>query len=227
MKTALLLIATGSRYHSYVQQLLESAEKFLTPHRTFLWTDEGGRYDGVQTFSKPGEGYPNETLHRYQTILTQESILLAYDQLFYCDADMRFVAPVGEEIFSNGITATEHPGYVGLRGDPETRPQSTAYLPNPRAYFCGGFVGGATEPFLRMATRIAYAIRVDDSNGILAKWHDESHLNRYLFANPPAKVLTPEYCWPDVKDDYYKNIWKSAGRPVYEPKLLALTKGPR
>ena len=49
------------------------------------------------------KGFPKETLFRYHTILTQEKTLEQFDQIFYCDADMQFVAPVGD-IYSRGIT---------------------------------------------------------------------------------------------------------------------------
>lgn len=227
MKTALLVIATGERYHPYVWPLLRSTKQYFVEHEAIVWTDNPHLYGDTNTISKEALGYPEETLRRYHTFLNYRALLNRYDQLFYCDVDMRFVAPVGEEVFSDGITATEHPGYVGLHGDPEMRPHSTAYLPNPRTYFCGGFIGGTTEAFLKMADTITKNIDTDKQNGILARWHDESHSNRYLYDNPPAKILPPSYCYPDVKGDYYTKIWERAGRPVYEPKILALTKGPR
>jgi hypothetical protein len=34
--------------------------------------------------------------------------------------------------------------------------------------------------------------------GIVARWHDESHWNRYLIDHPPSLVLSPSYCcYPD------------------------------
>src|SRR5579859_6391000 len=227
MKTALLVIATGVEYCKYAKSLLLSANEFFVEHDAIVWSDSPRLILAANNISKEPLGYPSETLHRYHTFLNYKNLLRRYDQLFYCDADMLFVAPVGEEIFSDGITATEHPGYVGLPGDPERRPESIAYLPNPRTYFCGGFLGGATEAFIKMAETIKTGVDIDQENGVVAKWHDESHLNSYLYHNPPAKILTTSYCWPEVPADYYKNIWQRAGRPVYEPKLLALTKGTR
>jgi hypothetical protein len=78
-----------------------------------------------------------------------------------------------------------------------------------------------------MAKELAKDIKVDDERGVMAVWHDESHLNRYLATHPPAKVLGPEYCYPENAGDYYKNKWSAAGLEEVQPKLLALTKGPR
>src|SRR6202030_77917 len=127
MKTALLVIATGEKYHQYIEPLIESARKFLFPHDVILWTDCNWLHSVAYQFTKKGLGYPGETLHRYHTFLSQESLLQSYDNLFYCDVDMSWVAPVKEEeILSDGITATLHPGYVGKVGTPERRPESKA-----------------------------------------------------------------------------------------------------
>ena len=47
-----------------------------------------------------------------------------------------------------------------------------------------------------MAGNLRDAIEADRQNGLMAVWHDESHLNRYLHAHPP-KRLTPAYCYPE------------------------------
>jgi len=227
MKIALLVIGTGEKYRPYVQPLLESAKKYFVEHDAIVWTDGFFDSSAAIRLTKTAEGFPNETLHRYSTFVQQEWLLKQYDQLFYIDADMRFVAPVGEEIFSEGITATLHPGYVGQRGSPETDSRSLAYCPKNIAYYCGGFQGGSSAAYLKMAKELATSIEIDDKKGVTAIWHDESHYNRYLTDNPPAKILGPEYCYPDVTNDYYKDKWRAAGLGKVQPKILALTKGPR
>lgn len=227
-KTALLLIACGPRYWGYADQLIESAKQFFVPHDVVLFTDAPGSYKPPVAYKIPcpSLGFPNATLKRYHLFTEQQQILSQYENLFYSDVDMRFVAPVAEEeIFSDGITATQHPGYVGLGGTPETRPISTACVNAPlRHYFCGGFNGGAAEVFLLMSRNIRAAVDADERNGVVAVWHDESHLNRYLCTFPPAKVLSPSFCYPDVAGDYYRNIWRNAGLGDVVPKLLALEK---
>ena len=227
MNTALFVIATGEKYHQYIDPLLESARKHFVPHVPFLWTDSPTRTHKAFQFHLNDEGYPSTTLHRYNTFLKHKEIISANDQIFYVDIDMLFIAPIGEEVFSDGITATEHPGYVGLNGPSEKRLNSTAYCPVLKNYFCGGFNGGETKAFLKMAETIAANIDEDAKNGVTAVWHDESHLNRYLYDNPPARILDPSFCYPESEyktPGYYNAIWRSAGRTGITPKLLALDK---
>ena len=225
MKTALLVIATGEKYRSYARPLLSSAKKFFVPHTPILFSDEENDFD-LPFIRIEHEPWPGPTLHRYNTFLKAQPFLLTFDQLFYVDVDMLFVAPVGEEIFSEGITATLHPGYVGSCGTPERRRESRAWIPEGQQskYYCGGFNGGKTEAFLDMAVSIRFNIERDMSRGITAIWNDESHLNHFLHYNKPAKTLNPSYCSPDVKNDYYINKWKDAGLGTLEPKILALEK---
>jgi len=225
MKTGLLVIATGEKYRGYAKSLIQSAKKFFVPHIPVLFSDEENDF-GLPFVRIEHEPWPGPTLHRYDTFLKAQPFLLTFDQLFYCDADMLFVAPVGEEIFSEGITATLHPGYVGTQGTPERRRESRAWIPQGEnsKYYCGGFNGGKTEAFLDMAVSIRFNIERDASRGITAIWNDESHLNHYLHYDKPAKVLDPSYCYPDVKNSYYTSKWEDAGLGILEPKILALEK---
>jgi hypothetical protein len=223
LKTAILLIATGEKYHQFIEPYLESAKKFLFPHDTILWTDSAKQYDVTQQFYKVPAGYPNETLLRYHTFLQAEPLLRNYDFLVYSDIDMRWVAPVTEnEVVSNGITATLHPGYVGKVGTPERRPESQAYIATHanNKYFCGGFIGGTLDTFLWMSRHIMIHVDEDTKKGITAVWHDESHENSFLYYNcPPAKILTPSFCWPEGCQGNYCD-WPES----YPAKLVALTK---
>ena len=236
MKTALLLIATGPAYAGYIQSLLDSAKRYFVEHTPILWTDHNLKFVEHQ-FYLADQGYPNATLYRYHTFYEHAGTLANFDQLFYCDIDMLFAAPIEEsEIFSQGITATIHPGFarerwdrrsgnfVSTRGTPDRNPESTAYIPSfaDNQYFCGGFNGGDVRAYLKMADTIRRNIDADKAKNYVAKWHDESHLNRYLFDNLPAKILTPSFCYPENYDGGYE--WKTEEYPA---KLIALDKGKR
>lgn len=213
-RVGLLVIATGP-YKPYAERLIASAQRHLLPGHElvpFLFDEAelGGRV-----------GFPAATLYRYHVFTEQRARLEGCDRLYYCDADMLFVADAGEEILGR-VVATEHPGYVGLRGSYEDRPASTACVgpDEGERYYCGGFNGGEAAAFLALAETIAARIDEDDANGITAVWHDESHLNRHLADCPPDTVLSPAYCYPEVVSEHYRSIWPEA----YEPRLVALDK---
>lgn len=227
MRIGLLTIATGEKYYKFILPLLESAYKYFLPNHDrsfFLFSDCKTQFGGniIQTKVQP-KGYPNETLLRYHTFLEHEELFRDIDYLFYSDVDMLFCDYVGKEVIGD-LVATLHPGYTDRRGTYESNPKSTAYMDGVSGeyYFCGGFNGGKTKNYLNMAKTIRERIDVDSKNGIVAVWHDESHLNKYLSEVTPTKILTPSYCYPEPPQDktYAVTVW----RRTYEPKLLALNK---
>jgi histo-blood group ABO system transferase len=202
MNVGLLLIATG-KYEQFVQPLLDSERKYFLPgHKVtfFLFTDSSRwtkEPDVVTTFQKH-EPFPNPTLKRYETFVTHKELFATMDYLFYCDVDMLFVSTVGDEILS-ALVATIHPGFLGARGTPETRKESTACIHEHEklVYYSGAFNGGERDQFLKMCEVLSHNIQTDLNNRILAIWHDESYTNRYFVDNPPTKVLSASYCYPE------------------------------
>lgn len=203
-----LIIATN-RYNDFLQPLISSADEHLLADQNvtyFVFTNED---INIKTNRKlvinrvEHSPWPWMTLGRYFIFEHFSQQLSGMDYLFYCDADMRFVGKVGDEILSERV-ATQHPGYKGGRGTPETRPDSTAcvYDHEPMQYFAGGFNGGTSAEYLKMAVKISANIRKDLEKNIIAVWHDESHMNRYFIDVPPTKVLDPSYCCPEPWVDY-------------------------
>lgn len=196
---ALVVIATGEDYWRYLKPLVESARKYFLRHHVILFTDSPEDHGVAMQIQIEPLGYPQQTLRRYHTILDHEGLFNPYEHVYYVDVDALFVAPVGEEILSDGITATLHAGYVNGGGAWETRLESTAYVQPRQAkqYFAGGFGGGTRAAYLEMARTIRKCVDIDASRRITAVWHDESHLQHYLHFKPPAKILSPAYCYPE------------------------------
>ena len=223
MSTALVVIATRPRYWDFAEGLIASAKQFFVPHDVILFTDRGTPFDVRHQLAWPSYGYPDATLLRYHAVMSQKLLLSGYDHIFYADADALFVAPVTEsDIVSDGITATVHSGYFAqnIGGSPEMRPASAAYCPQVRTYFCGGFNGGTSEAYLRMAAWIRDGIDADARHGIVPIWHDESMMNRYLYDNPPARILPPSFCYPEGYAGGYG--WSPN---QYKPVFVVLEKG--
>jgi histo-blood group ABO system transferase len=211
-RVVLVSVVSGERYVRYARRMLASADGFFFKsgeiERAFVMLD--GR-----------EGWPAATMYRYHVILEQADRFQNATHVYLIDADMRFVAPVQEEILG-ALVATSHPGYVGRRGTYEDRPLSAAFVGEEEGatYFCGGFVGGEQSEFLALSEAIREGVDSDAANGVTAVWHDESHLNRYLIDHPPTLHLSPSYCYPEDDQSYIQKVWPQR----YEPRIVALRK---
>jgi hypothetical protein len=172
------------------------------------------------------EKWPLVTLKRFHYFLRYAERLREMDYLYYIDADMRFVQVCGEEILPAGLAGlvgVEHPGYfregfttitrlvrfaqdrkwppARLKNSElpfERNPASRAFIADSRhsIYYYGGFNGGTAQAFLEMSAELRDAVEEDLSAGIVAVWHDESHLNKYFFDHKP-KWLPPSYSYPE------------------------------
>ena len=221
VKVGLLIIATN-KYQKFIQPLIDSANKyFLTKEDVdveyFIFTDTFYNVENtkrrVNIILTKHEPWPWMTLRRIHIFTKNKEELSKLDYLFYCDADMLFCDHVGDEILSH-LVATQHPGYFGRRGTPETNPKSLACVHQYEymQYFAGGFNGGTSSEYLLMSDSISTNISEDFKDNIVAVWHDESHLNRYLINNPPTKILDPGYCYGESL------------KPPFRPRLIALDK---
>ena len=134
---------------------------------------------------------------------------------------MGLVDKVGDEVLSD-LVATMHPYqtfYPKEQRSYDRNSKSLAYVSLGEEgdnYYAGGFNGGTTKRFLEMSEVLSERVSKDLENGVVALWHDESHMNRYLINNPPTLSLTPSYCFAEEQMgnlDY-----------PYEPKIIALKK---
>jgi histo-blood group ABO system transferase len=202
-KIGLLIIATN-KYIRFLDDLISSADKFFCRNEEvtyFIFTDKDINIVSNRNikFTKINhKEWPFMTLERYKIFDNNKEFLSEMDYLFYCDADMRFVNYVSEEILGERV-GTMHPAFIGNKGTVETNPNSLAYVCEQEGlqYFAGGFNGGTSYEYLKMANKISKNIQKDLNNNIIAIWHDESHLNRYFIDNPPTIILNPSYCYPE------------------------------
>lgn len=217
VRVGLMIVATG-KYIQFVEPLITSADKYFCTdcEVTYFVFTQGDvpMHPRVVKIEQAKLGWPFDTMMRMSMYAKAFESWKSMDYVFACDADMLFVDTVGTEILGD-LVATQHPCYVEQRGTYETNPISSAYVHEDEGqyYFAGGFYGACTQEFFRLASTITAAIEADLQNGLIAVWHDESHLNRYFIDHKPTTILSPSYCYPD------------RGFPLTMPrKLLALTK---
>ena len=227
MRICILTIATN-QYLRFFEPLRASiARHFLPGHeiRHLLFTNHAVEPSQTLRVHRIAlEPWPLPTLRRYEHFLAEKDFILDHDYCFYMDADMRVDRRVGDEIVGDAV-AVRHPYQSFLPAAKmtyERNPRSLACVPvgQGTTYYAGGFQGGRTAAFIDMAAVLAARIRDDTERGIVAVWHDESHLNRYLVDHPPSVSLSPAYCFPEE--------WYHTGQPhagdALEPKIVALQK---
>lgn len=209
MRIGILYICTG-KYDVFWEGFYQSAETFLFPDSEkhyFVFTDSTSipSSERVHKIYQERLGWPKDTLMRFHLFLKIEEDLKKMDHLFFFNANYTFVKTISEgEMIPNAgdhyLTGQIHPvAYHKKRAqfDYETNPASTAFIPPQlgTCYYAGGLIGGRTPEFLQMCKVISHNIDLDEQKGIVAKWHDESHINAY-FAQHPPKPLHPGYCYP-------------------------------
>lgn len=227
---AFILIATGGeRYTKFLSPLMGSIWRYMPNNEIVIFSDEVKIEQSIDKRiytwhirHQPDLGWPRATLMRYHAMLRQRDLLERFSHVFYMDIDMLVVNPIKEEeILSEGLTAVTHPGFPEAF---ERNPRSTAYVDNNPTYYQGCLIGGRTDKFLSMCETIANNIDIDDRNELMAVWHDESHLNRYLRDNPPAKALSPSYAFPALHYLKEPEKWMTVHPTQFVPKIRHLEK---
>ena len=206
-----LNIVAIAKYIKFLQPLISSADKFfMTDHNVtyFVISDHLDEVAKVKThrpvvsIMEKSQGWPNNTLVRFQFISKHRDAYSEMDFLYQVDVDMRFVFKFNSETLGKRV-GTLHPYYYTRRRGSFTydrNPNSTAYIRSSEGeyYFAGGVLGGCQKEVIKMADTIVKNILTDlRKYNYIALWHDESHVNRYFIDHPPTKILSPEYCYPE------------------------------
>ena len=80
-------------------------------------------------------------------------------------------------------------------GSWEMNYKSLAYVPRRRrnVYVCGGTWFGKRKSVIELCEILSHRTKMDLSNGVMAKFHDESHINWYA-ANHEVSIVDSRFC---------------------------------
>lgn len=214
-KVAILYICTG-RYDVFWKDFYESYEKLFLPRSLkdyFVFTDAKQLIykdrDNVHVIFQESLGWPDNTLMRYHMFLGIREQLETYDYIYFMNANCQCMTEITEEEFlpkqDKPLIVVQHPSFYADGNEKFTydrNPKSTAYIPmgEGKVYVCGGVNGGTAEAFLAMSEEIAKNVDIDKRNKVIALWHDESHINRYIVSHDQYIMQTPAYCYPEGKE---------------------------
>lgn len=207
-KIAILYICTG-KYNIFWEGFYKSSEQyFLTDHikEYFVFTDKeiSPVNERIHIVYQDKLGWPYDTLMRFKMFYSIKENLASFDYIFFINANMRFLQLVNNEILPNeeeGLLVVKHPGFFNKKRGEFTydiNPASQAFvLPDEgEYYFMGGFNGGKAKNYLQLIETLYHNINTDLENNVIALWHDESHLNKYML-NRNVKILEPAYGYPE------------------------------
>lgn len=219
-RIAILYICTGKYtvfwkgfYETFEKNFLRASEK-----NYFVYTDSKklpyATEKNVCIIPQENLGWPDNTLQRFAMFVREEERFKDYDYTFFMNANMLCLEEVTEEDFlpikENLLVAVDAIAY-GRKPDDFTydrNPLSTAYIPfgEGKYYVMGGLNGGKTGPYLQMVHELKNNVDEDARNGVMALWHDESHLNHYIIGREDFKVLPPCYGAVEERDLPYEKV---------------------
>lgn len=206
MNIGICILSVG-KYNDHLIPLIESINKnFLLSYNKhiFLFSDisEELHFSNTKIYENISYlPFPLITLLRYNWFVKYIEYYKKMDFMYYIDVDCLVVDEISDEILPNKIgqmVATVHPWNKTARIDSfERDTKSVACVGDviPDYYYQGSFFGGYTVDFIKLIIELDKNIKMDLKNLIIAKWYDESHLNKYFLQNPP-KSLHSGYAYP-------------------------------
>lgn len=217
-KVAIALVATGP-YNDLLPGALQSIRENLLPRherRLIIFTDDPHITGAdVSAYQIPHLKWPCNTLFRYNYLRHAKDELLQADVVMYIDVDMLVATPVElPELLPPGAVyfGVESPWWPPGQGTFETDPRSTAWFDptgrDTQTYWQACFWGGRAGSVLAMIDMLADRVVEDLDKGVVAVWHDESHLNRFYVENKhEVHTLPPAFAYPSWENfDYAPRI---------------------
>jgi len=211
-KIAIIFIGTN-KYVNFLPKYYETIKKYFlteTPKDFFVFTNNVdynflNKKDIVVVPIKH-QNWPFSTLMRFNFINMVAKKLKKYSHIIYIDADMYVNLPISEKEFfahDKPLFGVQHDSYVNKPGEFEVNPNSRAAVNRKddlSNYWVGAFWGGQSNSILKLSKELEKRINKDLKENFIAKWHDESHLNKYFVENKHlVYTLDPSYAYPEFK----------------------------
>lgn len=213
----ILYICTGD-YSQFWEGFHESFEKYFlldTIKNYYVFTDKPENIpqsERVKAYYIDSSPWPLITLLRFHYFTRFKDEIINNNYLMFANSNLVCRQVIHEEEFLPGdnqeFSCVTHPGYwntqaIKPRFFPYDRNScSTAYIPYNvgKNYMMGGLYCGHTDNFMKMSEILVSRVNQDFSNGVIAKWHDESQYNKYLLEGHDIRVLSSAYGYPEGWD---------------------------
>lgn len=213
-KIGIYYLCTGP-YVLFWEDFFATFEKNFLPNTEkhyYVFTDSESVYaqdqcERIHVYKLSKLPWPLVTLFRFDTFLSVREDVADCDYLMFSNANVVCENIVTEEEFlpdaSKGqmLAFTAHPGYYREKKyhvPYDRNKKCLAYIPYNQGgnYVIGAMFCGTREAFLKMSAVLKYRIEEDLKKNVIARWHDESHINRFIVGKDDYKLLSPAYCYP-------------------------------
>ncbi|XP_048206783.1 alpha-1,3-galactosyltransferase 2 [Perognathus longimembris pacificus] len=209
----LTVFAVGRYLEKYLMRFLESAEQHFMV----------GQSVAYYVFTERPEAVPHVTLgpgrrlrveHVTQELRWQDVSMARMRTLhkalggrlgreahfvFCMDVDQHFSGPFGPETLAD-LVAQLHAWHYHwprwlLPYERDLRSEAALSSEQGDFYYHAAVFGGSVAALRGLTAHCTRSQRRDRARGLEARWHDESHLNKFFWLHKPTKVLSPEFCW--------------------------------
>lgn len=203
-----------NNYRNFTKEFLDSFNNLFLPNlkkEFFLFTDyiDNPIYNDfcIYPMYMNHEKWPMITLKRYHAIYNLSDRIKENDLCIFADIDLKVVKSI-EYLDIEAFFGVHHPGnyYINNIESLESNIESLAFvdrhkIPKEYKYIQGCLWGGVGHNFINMIKTLKENTEKDFVNGIVAKWHDESHLNKFCIDNfYEFKFLSSSYAYPEKWD---------------------------
>ena len=214
MDTRIAIIFIGTKkYVDFFESYYNSIFEFFLPEiqkDIFVFTDQPNhecfKKENVIVKEIEHEDWPFVTLKRFHYILLQEEKLSEYTDVIFMDSDLEVVKPIHSDFLGlyKSLFGVHHPGHAkyGL-ADFETDEKSLACVPvgvsgENTPYKQGCFWGGKNPDILQFINLMKERVDDDLSVNVVARWHDESHLNKgFIDFKDRVEVFHSGFAFPE------------------------------
>lgn len=119
------------------------------------------------------------------------------------DVDQHFRGAFGPEVLAESVAQLHAWHYHWPRRllpyERDARSAAALAPDDGDFYYHAAVFGGSVAALRGLTAHCARGLQRDRERGLEARWHDESHLNKFFWLHKPAKVLSPEFCWsPEI-----------------------------
>ena len=216
---AIIFIGTG-KYVSFFKNFYATNVKLFLPNshkKYYVFTDNFEQsgvplHDDIVVIDIEALQWPYSTLYRYKNINNIKKRLSVHSHVIYIDADMYVHAEINEKEFfdhNKPLFGVQHPGnYLNGIKPFAKNADSLAYVSNSEdynLYYQGCFWGGTIKEILSLVDTLSKRIEIDLEKNIIARWHDESHLNKYFIEKSHlVHKLSCGYAFPESLEEKLK-----------------------